>query len=855
MNVEQDSQWIVIKLGGSSTASKDCWENALRAIEGHRDAGLRVLVVHSALAGVTDLLESALAASAAQRGALMEALRERHRLMADALGVKLNAGLGLYLQEVESRLGEDDAGHPKQRARVLASGELMASELVRELFASKPWDASVLDARDWLRSDDAPGCSVASRYLSAVCDTTPGPDWRDALAAQPGILVSQGFIARDSAGDTVLLGRGGSDTSAAYFAAGLDARALEIWTDVPGLFTANPHDVPGARLLRSLDYAEAQEIATSGAKVLHPRCIRPLRQRGIPIRIVCAQDPTLPGTCIGPQTGDSGGRVKAIPVRHGVTLVNMETLGMWHQAGFLADAFAAFKRHGLSIDMISTSETSVTVSLDPLVNAGAEQALQHLVEDLQSLCRTQVTHHCAAISLVGRQVRANLHRLAPAFELFQERQVHMVSQAANDLNLTFVVNEQDAVRLVKELHTALIHKTEDDALLGPSWEELRAPQEVLVAPWWHEHRAALLTLAAQRSPVYVYHRASIGDAARQMHSVGNVDQVYFAMKANCHPDVLQVVNQQGLGFECVSPGEIAHLRSVLPDLHPERILYTPNFAPRQDYELGLQAGVWVTLDNLHPLKAWPELFKNHDILLRVDPGLGAGHHSHVRTAGTASKFGIVYDELGEARQLAHQAGARIVGLHMHLGSGILDAQVWKEQGLLLAHLAADFPDVRILDLGGGLGIAEKPGDLSLDIRALDQALQAVKRAAPQCELWLEPGRFLVARAGVLLTRVTQLKGKGAVRYVGADTGMNSLIRPALYGAHHPIVNLTRLDQPASGTFNVVGPICESGDILGRERRLPEPQEGDVLLIANAGAYGRVMASHYNLREPAAEVVL
>src|SRR5690606_4486048 len=147
------------------------------------------------------------------------------------------------------------------------------------------------------------------------------------------------------------------------------------------------------------------------------------------------------------------------------------------------------------------------------------------------------------------------------------------------------------------------------------------------------------------------------------------------------------------------------------------------------------------------------------------------------------------------------------------------------------------------------------GQAPLDLQELNRALQTLKQRRPDLALWLEPGRYLVSNAGVLLAKVTQLKGKGATRYVGVATGMNSLLRPALYGAHHHIVNLSRLEMPADTTCHVVGPICESGDVLGHARRLPEPREGDVLLIANAGAYGRVMSSHYNLREPAPEQVL
>jgi diaminopimelate decarboxylase/aspartate kinase len=266
-------------------------------------------------------------------------------------------------------------------------------------------------------------------------------------------------------------------------------------------------------------------------------------------------------------------------------------------------------------------------------------------------------------------------------------------------------------------------------------------------------------------------------------------------------------------------------------------------------------GVRVTLDNLYALREWPEIFREREILVRIDTGHGRGHHPHVKTAGEQSKFGVPLFELDELARLAESVGVRIAGLHAHTGSGIFSIRNWIETAQLLAGLRSRFPEVRSIDLGGGLGVPERPGELPLDLAQLDQALESVRKSEPDMEVWLEPGRFIVAEAGVLLAQVTQLKGKGEFRYVGVATGMNSLIRPALYGSHHEIVNLTRLEEPATETCNVVGPICESGDQLGVDRLLPPTREGDILLIANAGAYGRAMSSNYNLRAPAAEFVL
>jgi len=249
------------------------------------------------------------------------------------------------------------------------------------------------------------------------------------------------------------------------------------------------------------------------------------------------------------------------------------------------------------------------------------------------------------------------------------------------------------------------------------------------------------------------------------------------------------------------------------------------------------------------------VFRGREIFLRIDPGFGRGHHSHVRTAGVHSKFGVPLSEADELAALAMSAAVRVTGLHAHTGSGIFDVANWTETGALLADLGKRFPHVAVINLGGGIGVPEQLGHGEMDLGKLARGVAELAGNFPRFEFWMEPGRFLVAKAGVLVAVVTQLKGKGDVQYVGIATGMNSLIRPALYGAHHDIRNLTRLEEPLSHPVNVVGPICESADQLGVDRWLPRTQEGDVLLIATCGAYGFAMASNYNLRPPAAEFII
>lgn len=372
-------------------------------------------------------------------------------------------------------------------------------------------------------------------------------------------------------------------------------------------------------------------------------------------------------------------------------------------------------------------------------------------------------------------------------------------------------------------------------------------------PWWRHQRDALLALAASQTPRYVYALGALRAHADALRRAVPADRMFYAVKANDHPDVVRTLANEGLGMECVSRGEVEHVRAL--GVAPDRILYTPNFAPRDEVAWALTQGVRVTLDNASTLDAWPDVWRGHDVFVRVDPGTGRGHHAHVRTAGTGSKFGVAAADLPALADRAAALGVRVVGLHAHVGSGVDETDVWAETArTLAAHADALFPDVTVLDVGGGLPVPTG-GAAPFDLAAAGAALAAVRAEPPRFEVWVEPGRFLVAEAGVLLACVTQVKHKGDVRYVGLDAGMNTLVRPALYGAYHEVVNLTRLDAPEVGPAEIVGPICETGDAFAHARPFPEAHEGDIVLIATTGAYGAVMASRYNRRPPADEVVL
>jgi diaminopimelate decarboxylase/aspartate kinase len=855
--------WIVLKFGGTSVSRRHRWDTIgkLAKQRAEQTSG-RVLVVVSALSGVTNEL-TAIADGAADSVQRVVALEQRHREFATELDLDADAVLDERLAALRGLLADPRAATRTLdwQADVLGQGELLSSTLGAAYLHAQGLDMGWMDAREWL--DALPpqaNQSEWSRRLSVNCQWQSDAGWRARFAAQPTrLLITQGFISRHQDGGTAILGRGGSDTSAAYFGALLGASKVEIWTDVPGMFSANPREVPDARLLSRLGYAEAQEITTTGAKVLHPRSIKPCRDSGVPMAILDTERPELPGTTIDRSAATVPG-VKAISRRNGVVLVSVEDIGMWQQVGYLAEVFALFRTHGLSVDMIGTSQTNVTVSLDPSENLLSENALAALAADLEKIGRVKVIVPCAAITLVGRGMRSLLHKLSEVFSSFGHERVHMISQSSNDLNLTFVIDEADADGLLPDLHAALIDSGAmpvlEKEVFGPRWRELNGAVRPRPQPWWRGERERLLELAATGTPRYVYHLPTVRERARALKSVAAIDQRFYAIKANPHPAILRTLVEEGFGLECVSLGELQHVFATLPDLDRGRVLFTPSFAPVHEYEEAFALGVTVTVDSVEALRRWPEVFRGRQVWLRIDLGHGDGHHQKVNTGGKDSKFGLSAQRVDEFVDAARALGMTITGLHAHLGSGVENAGHWRQMCDELAGFARRIGTVATIDIGGGLPIPYSAADEPFDIAAWALGLAEVKAVHPAFGLVIEPGRYLVAEAGALLAHATQVIEKDGVRRVGLDAGMHTLVRPAMYDAWHDIVNLQRVDEAADGVFDVVGPICESSDVFGRGRHLPATTApGDVMLVADAGAYGRAMSSTYNLRALPAEDVI
>ncbi len=851
--------WIVLKFGGTSVATAANW----RRIAGRTRQLLpehRVWVVASALSQVSNRLERAIDEAIADEP--LESfvwIRAAHERLARDIGIPGDdytpvADLLEQLRRLLEGIRLTREASPRLRARVMSFGELASTHLGHAALHHHGLEARRVDARDLLTTVVRHGDAEETRYLGADVAPASAPEAADAAAGDARIVLTQGFIAGNHKGETCLLGRGGSDTSAALFAALIGASSLEIWTDVHGLFTTDPRRDPSARLITEIGYREAEELAAMGAKVLHPRCLGPARWASIPVHVRNTHDPAGPSTRIG-TTDDVEPAVMAVVRRLGVTLLTIQTLDMWGASGFLARVFAPFEALGISVDLVATSQSAVSLTLDHVPGGVEGEAFAVLLDRLGELGDVTVVSPCAVVSVVGRRIRTVLHELGPALSVFREHEVHLVSESSEDLNLSFVVDEGDAAKLVSSLHARLLPRQGGGDRFGPTWEVLTGGDAASAAAadaprWWRSRGADLVGLCSDGAPRYVYHLPTVRARARALtHQLTHVDRVYYAIKANSHPDVLQAVADEGLGLECVSAAEVRHVRAEVGDAVP--ILFTPNFCPPAEYGEALALGAEVTVDGPHLL----EQLAGHPVALRIDPGEGLGHHEKVRTAGAHAKFGHPAAQVATFVAEATRHGCPVIGLHAHVGSGILHPDAWAPTAELFRELAAQLPDLRWVDVGGGLGVVERPGQQPLDLSAVDASLAPIAAQLGDVTLRMEPGRYLVSEAGVLLAPVTQVRDKGDVRFVGLATGMNSLIRPALYGAWHAIHNLSRLGDPPAGYAHVVGPICETGDVLGRDRLLPLTRPGDVLLIDNAGAYGRVMASSYNLRQPAEEVVL
>lgn len=364
------------------------------------------------------------------------------------------------------------------------------------------------------------------------------------------------------------------------------------------------------------------------------------------------------------------------------------------------------------------------------------------------------------------------------------------------------------------------------------------------------------------TPLYVMEEDTIRSHYREL--VANVKypklRIHYACKANTNMSILKVLHEEGSFIDTVSPGEI--FLALKAGYSPEQILFTGNNVTDDEMRYAIEAGVLLNIDSLSQLRRYGKLNPGSQISLRINPDVGAGHHDHTITGGPDSKFGIYFSQAGEAKELARSHDLKVIGIHMHIGSGILDPApfLMGMETLLTTAREFEYAELQFIDFGGGIGIPYRPEEERLDMADFGKKVGNTFKDwcdsyGRDLDLALEPGRYPVAEAGVLLTEVNTVKVTPHRRFVGTDSGFNHLLRPTMYGSYHPISVGNKADHADTVLTDVCGNICESGDLFARDRMLPEIEEGDLVAIHNAGAYGYAMSSNYNSRPRPAEVLV
>lgn len=371
------------------------------------------------------------------------------------------------------------------------------------------------------------------------------------------------------------------------------------------------------------------------------------------------------------------------------------------------------------------------------------------------------------------------------------------------------------------------------------------------------------------TPLYVTDEMRVRDNYRRVHQAFTNEyedfKIFYAAKANTSLAMMKILEQEGSCIDAVSPGEI--YTALMAGFEGDRILYTGNNVTTDELKYALDAGVRMNLDSVSMLERLAELpgSEGTRISFRVNPMVGAGHHDHCITGGELSKFGIMEEEAVDVYKKAVALGFQPVGIHTHIGSGILDPEPFKLAVQVLMDVAGRVHkeagvSFEFIDFGGGLGIPYTPEEGLLDIEKFAVEIvglykdKLAEHDMGQPTMCIEPGRYIVGDASYLLTQVNTVK-QSYRKFVGVNAGFNTLLRPTMYGSYHHILVADKPDAQPTENIDVAGNVCESGDLFARDRPLPEIKEGDILAIMNAGAYAFSMASQYNSRPLPAEVMV
>lgn len=449
------SAFNVAKFGGTSVANFEAMSRCATIIENNPNTHL---VVSSACSGVTNLLVELANGVQDQthRTELLQNLANIHDAILTQLEDSTKTAAEVYaILDTVTSLAEAASiqASAKLTDHLVACGELMSTHILTQLMCERGIQAVRFDIRDVLRTDDNFG--RAEPNIEAI--STLAQDKLIPLCQQ-SVVVTQGFIGSDEAGNTTTLGRGGSDYSAALIAESVKAAGLEIWTDVPGIYTTDPRIAPKASPIPEISFSEASEMANFGAKILHPSTLVPALRHDIPVFVGSSKEPEKGGTWIRHQV-ESSPLFRALALRCNQTMVTLRSANMFHAYGFLAKVFEILAKHKISVDLITTSEISVSLTLDQTdTSGGAPQLPQAVREELEELCKVEVEHDLCLVALIGNNMSESKGYAKQVFGTLEDFNLRMICYGASPHNLCFLLHESVSKQAIQKLHSELFEK-------------------------------------------------------------------------------------------------------------------------------------------------------------------------------------------------------------------------------------------------------------------------------------------------------------------------------------------------------------------------------------------------------------
>ncbi|PFG55185.1 aspartate kinase [Vibrio sp. ES.051] len=446
------SAFNVAKFGGTSVANFEAMSRCASIIENNPNTRL---VVSSACSGVTNLLVALASGVQDQthRSEVLQKLTNIHDSVLAQLKDGSEASTEVYaILDTVTSLAEAASiqTSAKLTDQLVACGELMSTHILAQLMRERDIQAVRFDIRDVLRTDDSFGRAEPNiEMISELAQEKLVP------LCHKSVVITQGFIGSDGQGNTTTLGRGGSDYSAALIAESVKAAGLEIWTDVPGIYTTDPRIAPKASPIPEISFSEASEMANFGAKILHPSTLIPALRHDIPVFVGSSKTPEKGGTWIRHQV-ESSPLFRALALRCNQTMVTLRSANMFHAYGFLAKVFEILAKHKISVDLITTSEISVSLTLDQTdTSGGAPQLPQAVREELEALCKVEVEHDLCLVALIGNNMSESKGYAKQVFGTLADFNLRMICYGASPHNLCFLVHESVSKQVIQKLHTEL----------------------------------------------------------------------------------------------------------------------------------------------------------------------------------------------------------------------------------------------------------------------------------------------------------------------------------------------------------------------------------------------------------------